>query len=487
MHPRGQHQCDAARDRRLALTGRSAPFDASADGIVLGEGVGAVLLKRLDRAVADGDRIHGVIRGSGVNGDGRTNGITAPSAAGQSGLIERVRRQAGISPEDVTYVEAHGTGTPLGDPIEVKALDQVLGRGPGHSDCGLGSVKGNIGHTTMAAGIAGLLKVLLALRHRQLPPSINYSMPNPEIDFERSRLRPVTELRPWRPGPSGQLVGAVSSFGFSGTNAHLVVAEPPRRTDSPPEAATMVIPLSARSRPALVRTMEALADRLESERPALADVAVTLGAGRAHHAVRAAFVASSTDELVERLREAVAGVARRPGSGPEEELAERYLAGEELDWGRLHGQTGGRRISLPGHQFDTSSLWAGPAPGPAATDWTATDHVIGGTPLLPGVAVFEPAAHAAGLSGPMRFTNVQWLRPFELTDGARRPVVEVDGERFTLADGPVCARGRVVAGEPGEAGRVDPEAVRARCPHRRSGADLYAGFAEAGIAYGESF
>ncbi|MFD7275463.1 SDR family NAD(P)-dependent oxidoreductase [Streptomyces sp. NPDC059862] len=488
----------------LSPTGRSAPFDASADGIVLGEGVGAVLLKRLDRAVADGDRIHGVIRGSGVNGDGRTNGITAPSAAGQSGLIERVRRQAGISPEDVTYVEAHGTGTPLGDPIEVKALDQVLGRGAGRSgDCGLGSVKGNIGHTTMAAGIAGLLKVLLALRHRQLPPSINYSTPNPEIDFERSRLRPVTELRPWRPGPSGELVGAVSSFGFSGTNAHLVVAEPPRRTDSPPEAATMVIPLSARSRPALVRTMEALADRLEAARPALADVAVTLGAGRAHHAVRAAFVVSSTDELVERLREAIAGVPRRPGTGPEEELAERYLAGEELDWGRLHGHTGGRRISLPGHQFDTSSLWAGAAPGPAATpareaaatdeapataDWPATDHVIGGTPLLPGVAVFELAARAAGLSGPMRFTNVQWLRPFGLTGSARRrPVAEVDGERFTLADGPVCARGRVVAGEPGGAGRIDPEAVRARCPHRRSGADLYAGFAAAGIAYGESF
>ncbi|NEC21122.1 type I polyketide synthase, partial [Streptomyces parvus] len=290
----------------LSPTGCTAPFDASADGIVLGEGVGAVLLKRLDRALADGDRIHGVIRGSGINGDGRTNGITAPSAAGQAALLERVRTRAGIRPEDITYVEAHGTGTPLGDPIEVKALEQALGDGgrAGSHPCGLGSVKGNIGHTTTAAGVAGLLKLLLSLRHRQLPPSVNYTTPNPEIDFGRSRLRPVTALSPWLPGPSGELVGAVSSFGFSGTNAHLLVAESPRHDDTPPEAATMMIPLSARNRPALVRNMTELADRLAADRPALADVATTLGAGRPHHGVREAFVATGTDDLVHQLRAA---------------------------------------------------------------------------------------------------------------------------------------------------------------------------------------
>ncbi|MGW0551020.1 SDR family NAD(P)-dependent oxidoreductase [Streptomyces altiplanensis] len=504
-----------SRTGMLSPTGRSAPFDASADGIVLGEGVGAVLLKRLDRALADGDRIHGVIRASGVNGDGRTNGITAPSAVSQSALIERVRQRAGLRPEDVTYVEAHGTGTPLGDPIEVKALEIVLGTGPSPAvPCGLGSVKGNIGHTTMAAGIAGLLKTLLALRHRQLPPSVNYATANPEIDFSRTRLRPVTELMPWHPGPSGELVGAVSSFGFSGTNAHVLVSEPPvRDDDTPPEAATMMIPLSARSRPALVRTMTALADRLESERPALADVAVTLGAGRAHHEIRVALFAATTGELVEQLRAETAGRARAAGGGAEARTAERYLAGEDIDWPQLYGALGGRHISLPGYQFDTASY--GPAPaasaGPAAgapsgpeapsagaapagaarpvPDWTAEDHVVGGTPLLPGVALFELVTHAAGTAGPVRIGNVQWLRPFELTV-SRTPFVRFEGDRFTLAggpDGPVHARGRITAVAPYADERIDPRAISARCPDLLPGSALYAGFAAAGIAYGPSF
>ncbi|MEU9703552.1 SDR family NAD(P)-dependent oxidoreductase [Streptomyces sp. NPDC047981] len=516
----------------LSPTGRTAPFDASADGIVLGEGVGAVLLKRLDRARADGDRIHGVIRGSGINGDGRTNGITAPSAAGQAALIERVRTRAGIRPEDITYVEAHGTGTPLGDPIEVKALEQALGNGgsPGDHPCGLGSVKGNIGHTTTAAGVAGLLKLLLALRHRQLPPSANYTLPNPEIDFGRGRLRPVTALGPWLPGPSGELVGAVSSFGFSGTNAHLLVAEPPRHDITPPEAATVMIPLSAPNRPALVRSMTALADRLATDRPALADVAVTLAAGRPHHVVREAFVATDTDDLVDQLRAAIDGRPRRAGTGAEERAAQRYLAGETLDWTELYRETGGRRTSLPGHPFDMGSYWAGrtsppapetiappapettsvpapvvptavptpaPAPAPSPTragaagpdDWMATDHLVDGRPLFPGVAVVELALREAGTTAPARIRRMRWLKALDVT-GGRTPRVVVDGERFTLSDGQdgvVRASGSLHAGAPGAPERLDPAAIGARCPDRRSGHDLYAAFAAAGIEYGPSF
>ncbi|WP_237546714.1 polyketide synthase, partial [Streptomyces sp. SID161] len=346
----------------LSPTGRSAPFDASADGIVLGEGVGVVVLKSLERALADGDCVHGVIRASGVNGDGRTNGLTAPSAAGQAALIERVQRRARVRPEDVTYVETHGTGTPLGDPIEIKALHQVLGRTattPGH--CGLGSVKANIGHTTMSAGIAGLLKVLLALRHRQLPPLVNFDKANPEIDFAGSPLRPVTALEPWHPGPSGELVGAVSSFGFSGTNAHLVVAEPPREAASPAPDTALAIPVSARTRPALRQVLGALADRLESDRPALADVAVTLGAGRTHHAVRTAFVATDSADLALQLRAELAGHPRRPSTGEPEHAVQRYLAGETVDWAARAGYADGRRISLPGHPFETGSY--GPTHG----------------------------------------------------------------------------------------------------------------------------
>ncbi|MFC4534168.1 SDR family NAD(P)-dependent oxidoreductase [Sphaerisporangium dianthi] len=223
----------------LSPSGTCAPFDASADGIVLGEGVGVVVLKRLDQALRDGDTVRAVIRGSGTNGDGATNGITAPSSASQAELLTAVHRRAGVRPGDIDYVEAHGTGTALGDPIEAKALTQVFGAGgndervqglgAGGGDervQGLGSLKANIGHTTTAAGIGGLVKVLLALDHRQLPPSPNYATANPKIDFGEMPLKVVTELSEWRPGPSGRRTAAVSSFGFSGTNCHVVVSEP---------------------------------------------------------------------------------------------------------------------------------------------------------------------------------------------------------------------------------------------------------------------
>ncbi|GAB3227114.1 hypothetical protein GCM10027447_17910 [Glycomyces halotolerans] len=217
----------------LSPTGTCAPYAATADGMVLGEGAGAVMLKPLSRARADGDTILGLIYAGGIGGDGRTNGITAPSARSQTRLLRRVHERTPWS-ADITYVEGHGTGTPLGDPVEVKALGEALG--PDGPLVHLGSVKGNIGHTTMAAGIAGLHKVLLALRHGQLPPTLHFSEPNPEIDFGRTRLRPVHKATEWSPGERGRRIAAVSGFGFSGTGAHLVVGEAdgdtgPRRTE----------------------------------------------------------------------------------------------------------------------------------------------------------------------------------------------------------------------------------------------------------------
>ncbi|WP_462186301.1 beta-ketoacyl synthase N-terminal-like domain-containing protein, partial [Frankia sp. CcWB2] len=217
----------------LSPTGRSMPFDADADadGIVLGEGVGVVLLKPLDAALRDGDHVRAVIRAGGVNGDGRTNGITAPSANAQAELIRSVHEAAGVTAEDIDYVEAHGTGTTLGDPIEVKALHQVFGRDPRRAGrCVLGSVKGSIGHTTMAAGIASLLKVVLALEHATLPPAPWFRTPNPEIDFVGSPFRLPAHAERW---PARRRVAAVSSFGFSGTNCHLVVESAPSPPDVP--------------------------------------------------------------------------------------------------------------------------------------------------------------------------------------------------------------------------------------------------------------
>ncbi len=222
----------------LSPTGRCYSFDARADGLVPAEGVGVVVLKRLDRALQEGDTIYGVIRAAGLNQDGRSNGITAPSATAQAALLRETYQRYGIDPQQIGLVEAHGTGTPLGDPIETAALVEVYGRHP-ERDCVLGSVKANIGHASSAAGIAGLLKVLWSLQHRVRLPLAGFERLNPHIDLEGSGFRLLLQAEPWPTLGSQPRLAAVSSFGFSGTNAHLVVSDytpltPPRRRSLPP-------------------------------------------------------------------------------------------------------------------------------------------------------------------------------------------------------------------------------------------------------------
>ena len=211
----------------LSPDGQCRAFDAQADGYVRGEGAGMVALKPLSRAIADGDPIYAVIRGGAVNQDGRTNGLTAPSRLAQEAVLRAAYRQAGVSPGQIDYVEAHGTGTLLGDPIELAALGAVLSEGRDVDRlCALGSVKTNIGHLEAAAGVAGLIKTALALHHREIPPSLHFSQPNPHIAFDELpvRIQCKTDVWPDRGRPS---LAGVSSFGFGGTNAHLVLEEAP--------------------------------------------------------------------------------------------------------------------------------------------------------------------------------------------------------------------------------------------------------------------
>ncbi|MGW2218549.1 SDR family NAD(P)-dependent oxidoreductase, partial [Nonomuraea sp. NPDC001684] len=479
----------------LSPTGTCAPFDESADGIVLGEGVGVVVLKRLDRALADGDHVHGVIRASGVNGDGASNGITAPSASSQAELLTEVHRRAGIRPGAVDYVETHGTGTELGDPIEVKALAKVFGADR-ERPCRIGSLKANVGHTTMAAGIGGLLKTLLALRHRQLPPSPGFTRANPKIDFADGALEVVTELSPWTPGRSGERVAAVSSFGFSGTNCHVVVAEPPSREPRAGGREDVVVPLSASDEQALARLRTGLAGHLDAH-PELdvRDVARTLAVGRPHLAgARCAYVAGDLADLRGQLRDGA-----RPARGEAGRLAERYTGGDDLPWDDL--TAGGRRVPLPGYPFaDDRRHWiggddhpagpgddhpAGPAPGTwiRPDDRLVADHRIGGTPVLPGVAFLTIAAERGGLSGPVRFERVRWLRPFEVREARALDVVVRDDGGFEL-DG--HARGTLRTGD-GALGRLDVAQVEARCADSRPADDLYRAFDRAGLHYGPGF
>ncbi|MBX6769324.1 MAG: polyketide synthase, partial [Actinomadura rubrobrunea] len=221
-----------------AADGRCKAFDASADGMVRAEGCGALVLKRLSDALRDGDRVLAVVRGSGVNSDGRSNGLVAPNAEAQKALLREVYAGCGVDPRQVDYVEAHGTGTFLGDPIEAAALGEVLGAGRDpDAPLLIGSVKSNLGHLESAAGAAGLIKTVLALHHRVIPPSIHYKEPNPHIPFDDLRLRVVADETPWPERDRPALAG-VSGFGFGGTNAHIVLEEAPRpapRT-SPPNA-----------------------------------------------------------------------------------------------------------------------------------------------------------------------------------------------------------------------------------------------------------
>ncbi|MDN0197605.1 type I polyketide synthase [Streptomyces sp. S.PNR 29] len=262
----------------LSPDGHVRPFDAQARGTVFGSGVGVVVLKRLEDALADGDTVHAVIKGSAVNNDGAVKvGFTAPSVTGQAEAIGAALADAGLTPGDIDYVEAHGTGTSLGDPIEVQALERAFG---GAGRCALGSVKGNIGHLDAAAGMAGLLKTVLALTHQAIPPTLNHHTPNPDIDFTHNPFHIPTTLTPWprthRPRRAG-----ISAFGFGGTNAHLILEEPPPPTPTTPSPRTTeTLILSARTPQALEQATDQLAHHLRTHQPDLADTAHTLARGR---------------------------------------------------------------------------------------------------------------------------------------------------------------------------------------------------------------
>ena len=302
----------------LAPDGRCKTFDDRADGFVAGEGIGLLVLKRLDRARRDGDRIYGIVRASGTNQDGKTSGITAPNAKAQEALEVEVWEGAGIDPAGLGLIEAHGTGTRLGDPIEIDALSRAFKRVASRpSRCAIGSVKTNIGHTLAAAGAAGLIKALLALHHRTIPPSLHYERPNRHIDFEATPFRVATRAEPWRE----RRLAAVSSFGFSGTNAHLVI----EGVEAPPAAAPasgkpQLLLVSARDEESLGRQAARLAAGLAQDRPRLEDVAHTLGCRRTHHEWRAAIVASSLDEALAALRALAEGRTHPSVVGPRKVL-----------------------------------------------------------------------------------------------------------------------------------------------------------------------
>ena len=300
-----------SRGGMLAPDGRCKSFDASADGFARGEGCGVLVLKRLSEARADRDQILAVIRGAAVNQDGRSGGLTMPSGPAQQAVIAAALADAGLQPADIDYVEAHGSGTSLGDPIEVRALAAAYG--PGRtSPLLVGSAKSNIGHLESAAGIAGVMKAILALRAGRLPKSLHFSTPNPHIPWDEIPVEVVAEGRPWPQRDAPRRAG-VSSFGFSGTNAHVIVEEAPGEQAAAPgvERPRHVIPLSAQSDGALKRIAANFAAALRTGAVSVADAAHTAGIGRSHKVERAAVVATDAGEAVTALQ-ALADGAEHP-------------------------------------------------------------------------------------------------------------------------------------------------------------------------------
>ena len=320
-----------SQSRMLAPDGKCKTFDAAADGYVRGEGCGVLAIKRLEDAIRDGDHIRAVIRGSAVNQDGASGGLTVPNGVAQQRVITEALDRAGVDAADIDYLEAHGTGTSLGDPIEVQAAAAALGKGRRPDQPLLiGSAKTNIGHLEAAAGVAGVLKVVLSLEHQELPKHLNFRNPSPHIPWDRIPVRVVDEPVDWERGDRPRIAG-VSSFGFSGTNAHVIIEEAPQApqaptisTEAPPaDDRFMLLPLSARTPAALAQTAANYRDWLTGHPGAtladgtsadvtLADVCLTAGAARAHFEHRAACVVNSLESARELL-DALADDRPAPG------------------------------------------------------------------------------------------------------------------------------------------------------------------------------
>ncbi|MCF3172270.1 SDR family NAD(P)-dependent oxidoreductase [Streptomyces sioyaensis] len=460
-----RHFIAFAKAGMLSPDGLCRAFDANANGYVRGEGGGIVLLKRAADARRDGDAVHAVIKGIGSNHGGRTSSLTVTNPAAQAELIAGVYRKAGIAPETVTYVETHGPGTPVGDPIEIRGLKQAFadlgadrpGEAPDHR-CGIGSVKTNIGHLEGAAGIAGMLKVILAMRHRKLPATVNFRKLNPLIDLDGSPLYVLDRLTDWKAEGATPLRAGVSSFGFGGTNAHVLLeaAEPVAGTE---DAGEQWLPVSAMDEDRLRETCAGLARWVRTrmahnDAPSLTDVARTLREGRVSLRERVVFRASGIEEWAAQLESVAAGDGPpadcpRGRAGTEAPdgldaddltaLAERWLEqgrwdkfaaawaqGLAVDWAPWPER--GRRVHVPGYAFARTPHWfrtdrnettgkpargathTAPAPlgegTPEGGSWTfplhfdatqgfVRDHLVNGARIVPGVVALELVTVAA--------------------------------------------------------------------------------------------
>jgi polyketide synthase PksN len=370
-----------------ASDGITRTFDDNSDGTGMGEGVGTVFLKPLHQAEKDGDFIHAVIKGSAINQDGTTVGITAPNPSAQTKVVKKAWENAHINPESISYIEAHGTGTKLGDPIEVNALTRAFGEFTTQKQfCAIGSVKTNIGHLYEAAGIASLIKAVLCLKKKKLPPLINFNIPNEKINFLDSALYINDEIEDWETDFSPRRCG-VSSFGFSGTNCHVILEEyaPETIAESINDKKNRIFTLSSNKKHLLYGYIQSYIDYLtEFGELNIADICYTADTGRGHYKYRLAFTVQSVEELVDKLKSIMQlgldtendicyGVADEKKMSDNqaneilkknyitdadlEKLCELYVSGADIIWKDLYSKENRKKVSLPTYYFDKKSCW----------------------------------------------------------------------------------------------------------------------------------
>jgi len=462
--------------RFLSTDGRCRSFGEGGDGYVPGEGVGAVLLKSLSKARADGDHIYGIIRGTSVNHGGKTSGFTVPNPKRQAALVREALQTAGVDPRHISYLEAHGTGTSLGDPIEIAGLNKAFAQSE-HQYCSIGSVKSNIGHLEAASGIAGLTKILLQMKHRTLVPSIQSDVLNPHIDFQNCPFYVQRTLQEWnRPllnikNSSGNTerielprLAGISSFGAGGSNAHMVVEEYVESTISPITEKNLTVPilLSARRESALKAMAENLAAFIETHPDtSLQDAAYTLQVGRVAMEFRLAVITANATDLIAALRAYVDGTvgysnlftghrdnAKNVSALPVadwiaqqdlHQLSKAWVNGQHVEWANLHAPHTRKRLALPGYVYQRQRYWVTKSKSDAAnpslhplidtnvstleeqtfrktfrpSEFFLRDHQLGNNRILPGVAYLEMALAAGQLATREQVSALRDVRWFK--------------------------------------------------------------------------
>lgn len=510
----------------LAPDGRCKTFDSRADGFVRGEGCGVVVLKRLRDAQTDGDRILAVIRGSAVNQDGRSSGLTAPNGSAQEAVLRQALGAAKVLPHQIQYLETHGTGTSLGDPIEAHALANVLGA---NRTCPLviGSVKTNIGHLEAAAGIAGLIKVVLSLQHEWIPAHLHWQQMNPHIDWRGVRVEIPIQGKAWRRNADPRLAG-VSSFGFGGTNAHVILEEAPlSSTPAAQPRPWYVLPISARTEAGLEALIAWYRDELQTEH--IGSVCFTAAVGRSHFEERIAVIGRSTAEIKENLalerfvrskphQKQKPNFTYTPDVAPET-IAELYAAGADIDWKELYPH--GSLVDLPTYPFQRQRYWIEtPASDLRLTRADAAipifetevdlatlafirDHRLLGTPIAPASFYIELALEACesfnGASGAAQVEHLNLLEPLKASKNQTRTRLQIvldDSEtnisfrvlsRNTAASGTwtLHAKGSF-SGSVSAPTTIDLAELRSRCTDETDPNAFYAALEHLGIELGTS-